>query len=184
MAKQTQQLLLMLIIGVLIGIAVVKAFSSSKVEAPVLATATESTTASTTEEVAAPALPETPKVISAAKDFPLPPVVPANTRVGITVGDQPAKKSVAVTEIAVKAMSWIAIYDEREGKPGSILGAQRVNPEDTATTVELLRREGTVAGQKYYAAILPDNGDGVFDRLTDLPPFSPEKVVIVSFLAK
>lgn len=169
----------MLVIGIFIGTAVVKVFSSRRAEAPVVAS-----TPSTTNENTAGSLPASEQVLSAAKQFPLPPSVPQNSRVGVTVADQLAGKIVSVSGVNVSEVSWVAIYESVEGKPGSILGAQKVNIGDTSAIVELLRAEGTLQGKSYFAAILPDNGDGQFNRLTDLPPFSPEKVVIVSFLAK
>lgn len=180
MTKQTQQLILMLVIGIFIGTAAVKAFSRSSAGDENIT----STTASTTGSNSATDISASEQAVSPAKQFPLPPSVPANSRVGITVLDQAAGRTVLVSAVSVTETSWVAIYEEKDGKPGSILGAQKVNSGDKITAVELLRPEGTLAGGRYFAAILPDDGDGQFNRLTDLPPFSPEKVVIVSFIAR
>jgi hypothetical protein len=179
MTKQTQQLLLMLVIGVLLGTMGVKVFSGNRAEAPVT-----SSTPATTEENALSPVPSEERVAVSQKQFPLPPSVPENSRVGITVNNQFAAKFVSVDWVSVATSSWVAVYEEKEGKPDSILGAQKVKVGDTRAVVELLRPEGTLSGRKYFVAVLPDNGDGVFDRLTDLPPFSPDKVVIVSFLTQ
>jgi hypothetical protein len=96
--------------------------------------------------------------------------------------DQPQGDSVAVSGLAIVVTKWIAIYDEQDGKPGWILGAARVHEGDTTATVDLLRAD--VAERTYYAAILNDDGDSVFNRLTDLPPLSPEKVTVVRFEVK
>jgi len=168
----------MLFIGVFIGISAVMVWSSRGGEM-----GDESSTPSGLEsEATAPIATSTATISSSAALFPLPPSIPANTRVGLSVLDQPQGDSVAVSGLAIVGTKWIAIYDEQDGKPGWILGAARVHEGDTTATVDLLRAD--VAGGTYYAAILNDDGDSVFNRLTDLPPLSPEKVTVVRFGVK
>lgn len=112
-------------------------------------------------------------------ELPVPPSIPVNTRVGLSVPDQKAGNAVEVDKIETTASIWVAIYDERDGKPGWILGARRFRPGDVGGAIELLRP--TQAGATYYAALLNDDGDESFNRLTDLPPMSPDKVVVVKF---
>ncbi len=179
MTKHTQQLVLMLVIGSLIGFAIVKVFSGSNERM-------ESDDASTpkgAESAAVENITNKPETLSAAKQFPLPPSVPQNTRVGLSVSNQAAARTVAVSNVFVEAVSWVAVYEGQGGTPGSILGAAKVKPGETSAIVELLRPEGTLSGLTYFAAILPDNGDGEFNRLSDLPSFSPDKVVVVTFKA-
>lgn len=180
MTKQSQQLVLMLIIGALIGYASFKVFNGPTNTSTEANGTTPTGVATTTDVLDATKEKST---LSSGHQFPLPPSVPANKRAGLAVADQVASHTVAVSGLSVENTSWVAIYDKRDGVPGSILGAQKVNLGESDVIVELLRPEGTVAGAEYYAAILPDNGDGQFDRLTDLPPFSPEKTVIVSWKA-
>lgn len=181
MTKQTRQLVMMLAIGILIGIISINIFTN---DSDVYTTPNESTTVSGVENI------ETKNIstvsgeeISQAKQQSLPPSIPLNSRVGLTVTDQFRATTVSVSGLNVDAISWVAIYDEREGRPSVILGAQKIRPGEKDAIVELLRHEGTIAGMNYFAAILPDNGDGVFNRLTDLPPFSSEKSIIVKFKA-
>jgi len=168
----------MLVIGVLIGVSVVMISTRGGWLRD------GENDASTAESMNTP---ETPVVTSqdsltaAPGDFPLPPSIPDNTRVGLSALDQLHGKTIAVGGLAVLGTKWVAIYDDHGGKPGWILGAGRVHEGDTGIVVELLRQEGTVAGGIYYAAILNDDGDDVFNRLTDLPPLSPDKVTIVRF---
>ncbi|MDO8520899.1 MAG: hypothetical protein Q7S52_02175, partial [bacterium] len=122
--------------------------------------------------------------LSGSSGFPLPPSIPNNTRVGLSVSDQSAGKTVTVEGLAVSGTKWVAIYDDNGGRPGWILGARRVHEGDMTATIELLRPEGVVVGGVYYAAILNDDGDDTFNRLTDLPPLSPDKVTIVRWRAK
>ena len=176
MTKQTQKLVLMLGVGILIGTMFVMVMKQP------LAKNTEEVTLDAS--LLADDILVTPNAtIRQAKQFPLPPSVPENTRIGLSVANQQARNIVYVSGLSVSTTSWVAIYDAREGKPGSILGAQKVNIGNASVEVELLRAEGTLAGSTYFAALLPDDGDGQFNRLSDLPPFSPEKVVIVSWKA-
>lgn len=121
-------------------------------------------------------------VLMQSTTWPLAPEIPANMRVGLAVPDQSVGKSIAVSGLALTETHWLGIYDDRDGHPGWIMGAARLHQGDTLATVDLLRT--TESGTKYYAVILNDDGDDTFNRLSDLPPFSPDKVVIVSFKAK
>ncbi len=178
MQKQTQQLVLMLIIGVLVGTTGVMAWKTRHAgegEESVNSTPTGATTSEANFNA-------TTTVVGQALGLTLPPQIPANTRVGLTVADQPTGQTLAVSGLTVTENHWVAVYEEKEGRPGWILGAGRVHAGDTSTQIELLRP--MVAGAKYYAAILNDDGDDSFNRLTDLPPLSPERVIVVSFLAQ
>ena len=171
----------MLVIGIFIGIALIMVFRtphdsdregvawnrtpSGATSSDILLSATTSRT-----ETLSSALPELPRI-------------PDNVRVGLSVLDQPAGKTVSVSSLEISGTQWVAIYDDKDGRPGWILGAARVHEGDKTTAVELLRPEGMISGNIYYAAILNDDGDSEFNRLTDLPPFSPDKIIIVRFKA-
>lgn len=180
MQKQTRDLLLLLVIGILVGASSVMVWSSrhSRTETP-----NDSSTFSGINKGAAAPSGTSTSAISPSALFPLPPSIPANTRVGLSVPDQPAGNVVSVSNLSIVGTKWVAIYDDHEGRPGWILGASRVHEGDKETSVPLLRPEGTISGGTYYAAILNDDGDEEFNRLTDLPPLSPEKVTIVRFSA-
>jgi hypothetical protein len=180
MTKHTQQLVLMLIVGALIGFAIVKVFSATSFHSEDVDDSTPiGANAPTSEE-----LMKKSESLSPARSFPLPPSVPNNTRIGLSVLDQAASTRVSVAIVAVESSSWVAVYDQVNGVPGSILGASKVKQGETSAVIDLLRPEGTLPGATYYVAILPDNGDGEFNRLTDLPPFVPEKLSIVTFKAQ
>src|SRR3989338_6489202 len=177
--KQTRELYLMLVIGILIGMSAVIVWTRGGFLRG------DDNDASTAEQVVVDAADDlAPQFISGSSGFPLPPSIPDNTRVGLSVPDQPAGKTVAILGLTVIGTKWVAIYDDNGGKPGWILGARRVHEGDAATVVELLRPEGAVAGGIYYAAVLNDDGDDEFNRLTDLPPLSSDKVTVVRWRAK
>lgn len=181
MTKQTQQLVLMLVIGVLIGTSAVMVWKLKGGQTDV--SVNESARSTPSGATTTPPLESsvTPTTISQSS-WPLPPEIPANLRVGLSVADQPASDVVNISGLTLSEIHWIGIYDDRDGHPGFIMGAKRVHPGDTLATVELLRP--TTTGGKYYAVILTDDGDDTFNRLQDLPPQSPDRVVMVSFVAK
>lgn len=183
MTKQTRDLVLMLLIGLLIGISAVMVWNS-RGNGDQLAENNSSTPTGKDADTALPDAASVASIASPSTFFPLPPSIPSNTRVGLSVSDQPGGKTVTVQNLSITDTKWVAIYDDHDGKPGWILGAARVHEGDTSMTISLLRPEGTVSGGTYYAAILNDDGDGEFNRLTDLPPLSPDKVTIVRFNIK
>lgn len=177
----------MLIIGVLIGTTAVMVWKLDKAHAPEgdaekMSQSTpngESDTKGTGDAIRATT---TGSVLSQASAWPLPPEIPANTRVGLTVQDQPAGNMVSVSGLVITGKKWIGVYDNRSGAPGWIMGAARVHEGDTVGKVELLR--AMVAGGTYFAVILNDDGDETFNRLSDLPPLTPDRVTIVRFNAQ
>ena len=176
MTKQTQRLYLMLVVGILIGVSLVMVTRTS---APEITTSSTLSGATSTDDILLRSEALKQEVITSA----LPPLaqIPNNLRVGLTVEDQSAGRTVTINSLDVVGSQWIAIYDDKDGRPGWILGAARVREGEKTSVVELLRPEGTISGHAYYAAILNDDGDDEFNRLTDLPPLSPEKIVIVKF---
>ncbi len=185
MPKQTQQLVLMLIIGVLIGTTAVMLWKLDKAKVESNSEQTSHTTPNGEgdEEATGDAIRATTtgSVLSQASAWPLPPEIPANIRVGLAVADQTAGIAVNVTGLTITGKKWIGVYDDRSGAPGWIMGAARVHEGDTIGKVELLRT--TVTGSTYYAVILNDDGDEIFNRLSDLPPLTSDRVTIVRFRA-
>ncbi len=164
-------------IGVLIGVTAVMAWKAKTVgegEEAVNSTVSGATTSAESiinkENVGeAPALPASAEI-------------PANKRIGLSVEDQAAGNTVLVSGFDVAENHWIAVYDGMDGTPGWILGASRIHAGDTSINIELLR--ATISGRKYYVAMLGDDGADSFSKKTDLPPLSPDKVLIASFIAK
>lgn len=170
----------MLVIGILIGAMGVLAWRTGEISGP--GVGNDSTPSGVTPKRLEVATTSSQAISSTSKIPVALPEVPRNVRVGMNVSDQPAGDEVFVTGLVLEEDHWVAVYDERGGEPGSILGASRVRAGEISTTVTLLR--ATVQGGRYYVAILGDNGDDRFDRQTDLPPLSPEHFVIVSFAAR
>ena len=177
MAKQTQQLVLMLVIGVLIGTTAVMAWKAKTVGEESAAVHTTVSGATTSVESLV-----NNESVSESGALPHGPEIPVNKRIGLSVEDQAAGTSVAVTGLDLSETHWIAVYEDEKGAPGWILGAARVHAGDTTAHIELLRP--TLAAKTYYVAILGDDGTESFSKKTDLLPLSPDKVIIASFSAK
>lgn len=168
----------MLVIGVLIGTTGVMAWKTRHTGIGEDAVNTTPNGAITSQE----SLVESHSTIKGAPGLPAAPQIPENSRVGLMVKDQPAGNTVAVEGLTLTDNHWVAVYDDQEGHPGWIRGAARVHAGDTSAEIEMLR--AIEAGGKYYVAVLGDDGDDTFNRLTDLPPLTPDKVVIIFFRAK
>lgn len=87
-------------------------------------------------------------------------VDPAN--IAIVVSEQASGDQVLVSKVNTPSPSWVVVYEDNAGAPGSILGARLVASGETIDVrVELQR--GTTPASLYYVMIHPDNGDGSFD---------------------
>lgn len=176
MAKQSQKLLLMLVIGVLIGTTGVMAWKTRTVgEGEEVLNSTDNNASTTIDGLSKR------DSLTHALSLPLAPSIPKGSRIGLSVEDQIAGNLISISGLELKENHWVAIYDQREGQLGWIMGATRVRAGDTSAVIELLRP--TISGETYYAGILSDDGDEVFNRQTDLPPLSSDKMTIVSFMA-
>lgn len=84
------------------------------------------------------------------------------TSVRLVLRNQLAGSKVVVEEAVVEVPTWVAIREDQEGKPGNILGAQKVFPGvSRSIVVELLRP--TVPNSKYHAVLYRDAGSPAFN---------------------
>ncbi len=86
----------------------------------------------------------------------------------IAVEDQvPGNQVTISTAVFDEGGGWVAIHEDRDGKPGNILGAQIFPAGETRSGfVNLLRP--TVRGV-YYAMLHRDDGDREFNHAKDAP---------------
>ncbi len=86
----------------------------------------------------------------------------------VSAGDQAPGMQVTLTAVSLEHAGWAVIHEDKSGKPGSILGAQRLDGgSHSNVVVDLLR--ATTAGGTYYAMLHSDNGDRTFDYKIDVP---------------
>lgn len=99
----------------------------------------------------------------------------------ISTSNQTPSDLINIEKVVITKGSWIAIYSDNEGEPGSIIGAQYLTAGDYANVpVQIFVR--TVAGQTYYAVVNSDDGVMSFDYKKDLPITNSEgKWVMDSF---
>jgi len=86
----------------------------------------------------------------------------------ITVNDQPAGNSVAISNLELPTEAgWIGVQEVIDGVPGNILGAARYSVEEglIPTSIELVR--GTTAGGVYNVIFFTNFGDKGFDLSED-----------------
>ena len=101
----------------------------------------------------------------------------------IAVNDQLPGMTVDLSLVTLAQDGWVVVHEDRDGKPGSILGARRFSAgENQSGTVELLRV--TQEGKVYYAMLHADDGDRQFDHTKDLPLRDPQgNVIVMRFVA-
>ncbi|MBI2482275.1 MAG: hypothetical protein HYV76_01795 [Candidatus Vogelbacteria bacterium] len=87
--------------------------------------------------------------------------------ISFTVDDQPPGNQVLIRDVRVVNPVWLAVYEDREGEPGNVLGAVLVRSGNyLALAIPLLRN--TIDDLPYYVQAHIDNGDNMFDRRVDL----------------
>ncbi|HEY4514933.1 MAG TPA: hypothetical protein VJJ22_02120 [Candidatus Paceibacterota bacterium] len=107
----------------------------------------------------------------------------APTVSSVMVANQSAGGMVKIDKVSLTSDGWVVIHEDRDGKPGNALGAQRFDKGTyTGGQVELAR--STVAGGKYYAMLHMDDGDKMFDLKTDTPTMEDGAVIMTSFTAQ
>ncbi len=87
----------------------------------------------------------------------------------VTVLDQTPGKVVTVQSITIEREGWVAIHEDREGKPGNILGARKIGAGTTKDFAVPLLRE-TLEGHTNYVMLHgEDDGDPGFNYKADAP---------------
>lgn len=164
------------VIGIIVGIIVVFALAawgivalhkrSVSSDVSTASSTSETTTDNTSPETAPTDANATPTT-EATAPTPAHEAVPVKTAAAGSAtldvaSSQAAGDQVAFTNLSVSVPTWIVVYEETNGEPGRILGAQLYFKGDTAGTVQLLRP--TVSGQNYYVAAALDNGNKTFAK--------------------
>ncbi len=94
---------------------------------------------------------------------------------------QQAGQSIVITQANIGEPTWVVVYEDRDGAPGNVLGAQLFFTSGPGI-VTLLR--GTVAGQTYWVGTSVDDGDHKYTKTTDKPALNNDGTLqVVSFTA-
>jgi hypothetical protein len=83
----------------------------------------------------------------------------------IIVEEQFPGDMVNLESVSLSVSGWVAIYEDKEGSLGNVLGAQLFDPGEHAGTVILLR--STAENSLYYAIVHQDDGDREFSLESD-----------------
>lgn len=99
--------------------------------------------------------------------------------------NQLAGRNARVTSVTLDREGWVVIHEEKEGRPGAILGAAWL-PAGSHENVEVNLLRGMEAGKRYYAMLHHEVNDGseshLFDLEKDLPMQDAEgKIIMTSF---
>ncbi|HEY6021035.1 MAG TPA: hypothetical protein VIY48_14355, partial [Candidatus Paceibacterota bacterium] len=124
---------------------------------------TNGTTSSTKTSSTKTAATTNTKATAAANTSVAGSVVLGNAELTIT-SPQKAGQSVAVSKVEVSKPTWVVVYDDNNGTPGNVLGAQLFFSTGSGT-VTLLRP--TMAGKSYLVGRSIDNGDHKFQKASD-----------------
>lgn len=94
---------------------------------------------------------------------------------------QAAGQSVVITQAAVSSPTWVVVYEDKNGAPGNVLGAQLFYTTGPGI-VTLLR--ATEPGQTYYVGRSVDNGNHKYTLSQDKPTLNADgSIQTVSFTA-
>lgn len=103
---------------------------------------------------------------------------------GVAAEDQVFGSEAMIKSVKFETRAgWVAVHEDREGKPGNILGASWLPVgEHKDIKVELLR--SMEAGKTYYAMLHDDDGDKKFNYKNDLSlPSSTGEPIMAAFRA-
>lgn len=96
------------------------------------------------------------------------------------VPDQSPGKIATINELNIGRSVWIAIHEDREGKPGKILGARRFpSGQSKNGQIELLRE---MTAGLHYAIVHEDDGVLGFNHASDMPVIENGLPVMARFL--
>lgn len=87
----------------------------------------------------------------------------------IYVADQKPGSSLTVFQVQLEAPGFVAIHKDMNGAFGPIIGSTSLVQAGTTTQMAVSLNEPIRNGQKLYAMIHQDDGDGKFDAAKDLP---------------
>lgn len=114
----------------------------------------------TTANTSSTTVSTTPAVVESTNNVPKGTVTATSDGESVSVANQPAGTSVALSSMSLTHATWVAVRDDM-----SILGAAWFPSSATAGTVELQR--GTQSGKSYRVVMYVDDGDKKFDMHAD-----------------
>lgn len=87
----------------------------------------------------------------------------------ILVLDQKPGNSVHINQVIIEKNGYLSIHEDKNGGFGDIIGTSTLLPEGSSQNFDIILNKTMSNGQKFYAMLHADDGDGVFDPAKDLP---------------
>lgn len=100
----------------------------------------------------------------------------------INVDNQIVDESVRVKKAVLDQSGFIVVHKDSSGAPGQVIGTSNLLEPGDYSGIEIDLSEKIESGDKLYAMIRQDNGDGVFNSQEDNPITNEEdNIVFVRF---
>ena len=87
----------------------------------------------------------------------------------IYVSDQKPGTYVVVDLVVISKKGFVVIYDDADGKPGSVIGNTKILPEKESRGVIAGLVRPVSHGEALFAILYEDSGDGIFSPNLDSP---------------
>ncbi len=87
----------------------------------------------------------------------------------VVVLEQRLTDTVYVNAINMEKPGFVIVYRDSDGKPGGVIGVSKWFPAGQYANEDIGLTESMVSGVDYYAGLVADDGNGIFDPKKDLP---------------
>lgn len=101
----------------------------------------------------------------------------------INVNEQKVGISAIASLVVLENKGYVVVHEMEGGKPGKIIGSSALLPKDQSSNVAISVLPALQEGSNYVAMLHIDNGDGVFDGVSDAPAKNGADVVMMEFQA-
>jgi hypothetical protein len=101
----------------------------------------------------------------------------------IYVKEQKIGSEAFISFVVLEKPGYVVVHEIAEGKPGKILGMSALLPQGQSKNVTVTLTDALVDGASYAAMPHLDNGDSVFDEVSDTPAKNNSDTVMMEFRA-
>ncbi len=190
--SETNKVILAAILGILVGFGGGRLLQNRAVGGPVTKSDVSASEAAATQSTPSDVSPTAPAVkeTTVSTDSPVTATVETAPVVkqaeasadSVSVGDQKAGTMVLASATLTKT-GWVVVHEDRDGMPGNVLGARRM--EMGTGSIEIMLLRATSPENKYYVMLHDDDGDRQFDLHKDMPlKNSAGNAIMASFVAE
>lgn len=98
----------------------------------------------------------------------------------IFVEDQDAMDSVRIDNAVLDQSGFIIIHEDSSGAPGRIIGVSNLLEPGNYSNIEIYLSRKIEGGERLYAMLHRDSGDGVFNPRQDTPVVNMDDNIVLS----